>query len=86
MRLENNMRAYDLRCFEAFDQFLDLPDLDVLFSVIWLRGTHVCGLCKRRLSVRWVVFVGRRCLAGRALKRRAGGLLRCVLFTAELKL
>lgn len=33
----------DLRSFEAFDQFLDLPDLDVLFSVVWLRSTHVCG-------------------------------------------
>lgn len=46
----------DSRSFQAFDQFLDLPDLDVLLSVVGLRGTHVCEGWKRRgLSVVWVV-------------------------------
>lgn len=29
-------------CLKTFDEFFDLPDLNVLFCFVWLRGRHIC--------------------------------------------
>lgn len=48
----NHGRSVATGSFEPFDEFFDLPDLDVLFGFIWLWSTHIDKLADQRRPAR----------------------------------